>query len=486
MRRKLRFGMIGGGRGAFIGARAPDRGRDGRPGRAGGRGLLQRSRPVQGLRAPTSSSIPRASTGPTGRWPRPRPRCPPEPRLDFVVIVTPNHQHFGPARLFLESGFNVVCDKPVTFDLAAGEEAAGRSSSRSDKVFVLTHNYTGNAMVKQARELVRDGSARHDPQGRRRIPAGLAGRRPRAHRPEAGVLADRPEAQRRGRLHGRHRHPRREPRPLHHGPRDRGALRGPDDLRQGPQARRRRQRARALQGRRQGRPARLADLRRRREQPEHPGLRRRRPRWSGTRSIPTSSSSNSPTSRARSGGAATATSAPRPSASPGSPPGTPRATSRPSPTSTARRFRAIAAEVEGRPTPRNLDFPTIEDGVEGMAFIEAVVRSSRLGASGSGRRRIDAAPANLRHRGRPPGSRPESPKKASSGGWQIPAWSFPIAGTLRAEVGAPPGSEPGRARFSSYSLIGKKAGSCRSPRRRGSPAPHPSPRRRSANSSSPC
>jgi len=43
-------------------------------------------------------------------------------------------------------------------------------------------------------------------------------------------------------------------------------------------------------------------------------------------------------------------------------------------------FRAITAEVEGRPTPRNLDFPTIDDGVEGMAFIEAVVRSSRLGA----------------------------------------------------------------------------------------------------------
>jgi len=43
-------------------------------------------------------------------------------------------------------------------------------------------------------------------------------------------------------------------------------------------------------------------------------------------------------------------------------------------------FRAISAEVEGRPIPRNLDFPTIDDGVEGMAFIEAVVRSSRLGA----------------------------------------------------------------------------------------------------------
>jgi hypothetical protein len=43
-------------------------------------------------------------------------------------------------------------------------------------------------------------------------------------------------------------------------------------------------------------------------------------------------------------------------------------------------FRAIAAEVEGRPLPRNLDFPTIDDGVIGMAFIETVVKSARRGA----------------------------------------------------------------------------------------------------------
>jgi predicted dehydrogenase len=82
---------------------------------------------------------------------------PPGRRLDFVVIVTPNHQHFEPARLFMESGFNVVCDKPVTFDLAQAKKLRA-VVRKTGKVFVLTHNYTGNAMVKQARELVRNGT----------------------------------------------------------------------------------------------------------------------------------------------------------------------------------------------------------------------------------------------------------------------------------------------------------------------------------------
>jgi predicted dehydrogenase len=77
-------------------------------------------------------------------------------RLDFVVIVTPNHQHFPPAKLFLEKGFNVVCDKPVTFDLKEAL-ALRKIVAKTGKVFALTHNYTGNAMVKQARDFVRSG-----------------------------------------------------------------------------------------------------------------------------------------------------------------------------------------------------------------------------------------------------------------------------------------------------------------------------------------
>ena len=61
---------------------------------------------------------------------------PADERLDFIVIVTPNHQHFPPAKLFLESGFNVVCDKPVTFDLAEAKKLRV-IVKKSKKVFIV-------------------------------------------------------------------------------------------------------------------------------------------------------------------------------------------------------------------------------------------------------------------------------------------------------------------------------------------------------------
>jgi predicted dehydrogenase len=63
-------------------------------------------------------------------------------RIDFVSIVTPNHLHFAIAKEFLEAGINVVCDKPMTFDL---EEALSLCDvvKKTGKVFVLTHNYIG-------------------------------------------------------------------------------------------------------------------------------------------------------------------------------------------------------------------------------------------------------------------------------------------------------------------------------------------------------
>ena len=77
-------------------------------------------------------------------------------RLDFIAIVTPNHLHFPPTKLFLEAGFNVVCDKPVTFDVKEAR-ALKQIVEKTGKVFALTHNYTGNVMVKQAREMVKKG-----------------------------------------------------------------------------------------------------------------------------------------------------------------------------------------------------------------------------------------------------------------------------------------------------------------------------------------
>lgn len=77
-------------------------------------------------------------------------------RIDFVSITTPNHVHFEVAKAAVEAGFHVVCDKPMTFDLAQAEELAA-SVDRSDVIFALTHNYTGYPLVRQAREMILGG-----------------------------------------------------------------------------------------------------------------------------------------------------------------------------------------------------------------------------------------------------------------------------------------------------------------------------------------
>jgi predicted dehydrogenase len=155
MNRKLRFGMIGGGRGAFIGAvhriAAIMDGRaelvagafssDATRSRDSGADLFLDPSRVYGSYLEMAAK---------------EKAMPADRRLDFVIIVTPNHQHFPPAKAFLEAGFNVVCDKPVTLNLAEAK-ALRKIVAKTKKVFVLTHNYTGNAMVKQARAMVRAG-----------------------------------------------------------------------------------------------------------------------------------------------------------------------------------------------------------------------------------------------------------------------------------------------------------------------------------------
>jgi predicted dehydrogenase len=155
MNRKLRFGMIGGGRGAFIGGVH--------------RIAAQLDNQAELVAGAFSSDAERSREsgadlfldpsrvyGSFVEMAKAEQAMPADKRLDFVVIVTPNHQHFAPAKLFLESGFNVVCDKPVTFSLAEAKKLQA-VVKKTKKVFVLTHNYTGNAMVKQARALVRSG-----------------------------------------------------------------------------------------------------------------------------------------------------------------------------------------------------------------------------------------------------------------------------------------------------------------------------------------
>ena len=76
--------------------------------------------------------------------------------IEAVAIVTPNHVHYPAARAFLDAGIHVICDKPLTSTLADAKKLAALAE-RSGKVFVLTHNYTGYPMVRHARELVRTG-----------------------------------------------------------------------------------------------------------------------------------------------------------------------------------------------------------------------------------------------------------------------------------------------------------------------------------------
>jgi predicted dehydrogenase len=77
-------------------------------------------------------------------------------RIDFVSIATPNHMHFPVAKAALAAGFHVVCDKPLTLTLAEAEELA-RLVEASKSVFVVSHNYTGYPLVRQAREMILAG-----------------------------------------------------------------------------------------------------------------------------------------------------------------------------------------------------------------------------------------------------------------------------------------------------------------------------------------
>jgi predicted dehydrogenase len=155
MKRKIRMGMVGGGHGAFIGnvhrmAAALDSkielvcgafSSDPEKSRLSGEDLYV---PADRVYKSYEEMIKTEST------------LPEDVRMDFVSIVTPNHVHFGPAKMALEYGFHVVCDKPLSFDM---EEAhiLQKLVKETGLIFALTHNYTGYPMVKQARHIIESG-----------------------------------------------------------------------------------------------------------------------------------------------------------------------------------------------------------------------------------------------------------------------------------------------------------------------------------------
>ncbi len=83
-------------------------------------------------------------------------QLPADERMDFVTIVTPNFAHFAPAKMALEHGFHVVIEKPMTFTLEEAKELK-QIVDKTGLLLCLTHTYSGYPMVKQAKAMIRDG-----------------------------------------------------------------------------------------------------------------------------------------------------------------------------------------------------------------------------------------------------------------------------------------------------------------------------------------
>jgi predicted dehydrogenase len=155
MNRRLKMGMVGGGRGAFIGgvhriAAAID-------------GKIElvcgafSSTPEKSKASAADLLIPPdRAYGTYQEMMRAEAKRPAGDRMDFVAIVTPNSTHFPIAMAALSAGFHVICDKPMTLSLDQALKLEAKVK-QTGLLFALTHNYTGNAMVKAARELVRSG-----------------------------------------------------------------------------------------------------------------------------------------------------------------------------------------------------------------------------------------------------------------------------------------------------------------------------------------
>jgi predicted dehydrogenase len=83
-------------------------------------------------------------------------KMPPEKRIDFVSVVTPNHVHYGPSKMALESGFHVIVEKPISFNLDEAKSLQ-KLVAKTGLVLGLTHTYTGYPLVKEAKAMVAEG-----------------------------------------------------------------------------------------------------------------------------------------------------------------------------------------------------------------------------------------------------------------------------------------------------------------------------------------
>src|SRR3954468_20707014 len=155
LNRKLRMGLIGGGRGAFMGrVPAPAAVLDNRAVLVAG--ALSSDPAKAKASAPDYDIRPERAYGSHQEMIASEQKLPGGERVDFVSIATPNHTHFEIAKAFAEAGFNVMCDKPLTFDLKQAEDLAN-VVKKTGIVFGVTHNYTGYPLVRQARDMVLSG-----------------------------------------------------------------------------------------------------------------------------------------------------------------------------------------------------------------------------------------------------------------------------------------------------------------------------------------
>jgi predicted dehydrogenase len=156
MSRKIRYGMVGGGRGAFIGAvHRIAANMDGQIELVCG---AFSSDPEKSKASGADFFLPASrSYSSFEEMMHAEKEMPADQRMDFISIVTPNHVHFPPAKLALENGFHVLSDKPATFDLGEARQLQ-EIVKKTGLLYGLTHNYTGYPLIKQAREMVQSGA----------------------------------------------------------------------------------------------------------------------------------------------------------------------------------------------------------------------------------------------------------------------------------------------------------------------------------------
>ncbi|YCM44877.1 Gfo/Idh/MocA family oxidoreductase [Verrucomicrobiaceae bacterium 227] len=153
MNRKLRMGMVGGGRGAFIGqVHRMAANLDGKIELVAG--AFSSNPEKSKLSGEDFFLDPERVYGSYEEMAKAEAAR--EDGIDFVSIVVQNHLHFTVAKTFLEAGINVICDKPLALSLEEGKELSDLVE-KSGVIFALTHNYTGYPMVKEARRIVQDG-----------------------------------------------------------------------------------------------------------------------------------------------------------------------------------------------------------------------------------------------------------------------------------------------------------------------------------------